>query len=109
MKSKRTTLSAEELWRLFSESVTDYAFITFDRDNRVTGWSKGAESILGYSETEALELSGNDRKQLGKLLSGRNHDELPGQIRVRSVPRSRTVAQYHCAEPLRKGKCPALS
>lgn len=45
-------------YRLFLDNVQDYAFITFDLEVRVTGWSRGAERILGYEEDAALGMSG---------------------------------------------------
>ena len=42
----------------FVESLDEYAFITFDLQNRVTTWNRGAERILGYSEAEILGLTG---------------------------------------------------
>lgn len=49
--------AAERRYRLILDNVQDYAFITIDLDNRVIGWSRGAECILGYPEAEALGLS----------------------------------------------------
>ena len=43
-------------YRLFLDSVQDYAFITFNDALRVIGWSRGAEIILGYPEAEAMGL-----------------------------------------------------
>ena len=37
-------------WQAFAESVTDYAFILLDPENRVTGWNAGAERIFGYGK-----------------------------------------------------------
>ena len=51
--------AAERRYRLFLDNVQDYAFITFDLDNRVIGWSRGAERILGYPEAEALGMHGS--------------------------------------------------
>jgi len=46
-------------FRSFSERVNDYAFITFDPESRVVGWSRGAEHILGYTEGEILGQPGS--------------------------------------------------
>jgi PAS domain S-box-containing protein len=40
------------------ESAADYAIVTLDPDLRVTGWNKGAENLLGWSEAEALGMDG---------------------------------------------------
>jgi PAS domain S-box-containing protein len=73
---------------LFIDSVTDYAFITLDVENHVTGWNTGAERIFGYRESEILGHSGavfftpEDRgrgeveRELGTALrEGRAEDE----------------------------------
>ncbi|HEY0135924.1 MAG TPA: PAS domain S-box protein [Nannocystis sp.] len=44
---------------MFLDSVQDYAFISFDLDRRVVGWSRGAERILGYQEADVLGLPGS--------------------------------------------------
>ena len=36
------------------ESATDYAIITLDLEGRITGWNRGAEGLLGWSEAEAI-------------------------------------------------------
>ncbi len=50
---------AERQFRTFSERVKDYAFITFDAENRIVSWSRGAEQILGYTEPEILGQLGS--------------------------------------------------
>ncbi len=47
---------AERRLQLFLDSVPDFAFIGFDSEGRVTGWSRGAERILGYTPAEAMGL-----------------------------------------------------
>lgn len=49
--------AVEERFEGFANSARDFAFITLDTNNNVTGW-KGAEALLGYSETEILGKSG---------------------------------------------------
>ena len=36
------------------ESATDYAIITLDAAGLITGWTGGAEAILGWGEAEVL-------------------------------------------------------
>lgn len=36
----------------FANSARDFAFITLDLEGCVVGWNKGAEQLLGYSESE---------------------------------------------------------
>jgi PAS domain S-box-containing protein len=49
---------SEERLRVTMENATDYAIVTIDTDNRITGWSAGAERIFGYTEAEAKGQSG---------------------------------------------------
>src|SRR3954467_4558840 len=51
--------TAQHHFQVFSERVTDYAFITFDPESRITSWSRGGERILGYSEAEILGQPGS--------------------------------------------------
>ncbi|MGE9313810.1 PAS domain S-box protein [Niabella sp. CJ426] len=46
---------SNELMRLTFDPATDFAIITFDASAKIMTWSKGAELIFGYSETEAIE------------------------------------------------------
>ncbi len=48
----------EQRYEDFANSARDFAFITLDLDNRIVGWNKGAEQLLGYSEAEILGHSG---------------------------------------------------
>ncbi|MBX6363390.1 MAG: PAS domain S-box protein [Gemmatimonadetes bacterium] len=41
-------------FRLFVESVTDYAILMLDTDGRVVSWNPGAERIKGYAAEEIL-------------------------------------------------------
>jgi two-component system, chemotaxis family, CheB/CheR fusion protein len=43
---------------LFADSVEEYAFITFDSENRITSWNRGAERLTGYAESEVLGQPG---------------------------------------------------
>lgn len=46
--------STQRHFQIFSDTVLDYAFITFDPQGRIVSWSRGAERLLGHSEEEAL-------------------------------------------------------
>jgi PAS domain S-box-containing protein len=48
-----------ERFRLLIENATDYAFITFDAENRISSWNLGAERVLGYSESEMMGQNGD--------------------------------------------------
>ena len=50
---------AERRFHLFANSVEDYAFISFDRENRVTGWNRGAQRMLGYAGADVLGQLGS--------------------------------------------------
>lgn len=49
----------EEQFRLFLESVTDYALFFTDPERRVATWNAGAERVLGYTEAEMIGRSGD--------------------------------------------------
>ncbi len=44
----------EDRFRLYAESVRDYAFLQLDEEGRIVTWNPGAERVLGYSEDEIL-------------------------------------------------------
>ena len=44
----------DETYRLFVESVTDYAIILLDREGRIASWNAGAERLRGFSEREVI-------------------------------------------------------
>ncbi|MCJ2012643.1 PAS domain S-box protein [Methylobacterium sp. J-076] len=48
----RDAREAETRHRQILDSAIDYAMVTMDLDGLVTGWSAGAEAILGWSEAE---------------------------------------------------------
>ena len=48
-----------EHFELLIECVVDYAFITYDLDNRITGWNAGAERTLRFPEPEILGQRGD--------------------------------------------------
>ncbi|WP_449409998.1 PAS domain S-box protein [Methylobacterium komagatae] len=48
----RSAREADTRHRQILGSALDYAIVTMDLDARVTGWSAGAEAILGWSEAE---------------------------------------------------------
>jgi PAS domain S-box-containing protein len=45
---------SEERLRNLMDSITDHAIFTTDPEGRVTGWSRGAEQVLGYAPGEIL-------------------------------------------------------
>jgi PAS domain S-box-containing protein len=44
---------------LVIENAGDYAFITFDAENRISSWNLGAERVLGFSESEMMGQKGD--------------------------------------------------
>jgi PAS domain S-box-containing protein len=49
-----------DLYRLIVESARDFAIFTVDLENKITSWNDGAKRILGYSEREAIGMSGKE-------------------------------------------------
>ncbi|HEX7114839.1 MAG TPA: PAS domain-containing sensor histidine kinase [Steroidobacter sp.] len=47
----------DELFRLFVETVEDYAIFAMDADARIVHWNAGAERITGFTEAEVLGRS----------------------------------------------------
>ncbi|MEO7933990.1 MAG: PAS domain S-box protein [Chthoniobacterales bacterium] len=45
---------AEERFRVFVESVQDYAIFLLDAEGNITSWNQGAARITGYNEEEVL-------------------------------------------------------
>jgi two-component system, chemotaxis family, CheB/CheR fusion protein len=45
---------SEQRFRLFVESVHDYALFQMDTDGTIVAWNAGAERLLGWKEQEAL-------------------------------------------------------
>ena len=62
-------ISASE-WRQIVQSATDTAIISTDPTGKVTSWSEGARSILGWTEEEmlgrSLDCLFTDPGQLGR-------------------------------------------
>ncbi len=50
----RALQESEERFRLFVESVRDYALFQTDPSGRIVSWNSGAERLLGYTEPEIL-------------------------------------------------------
>ena len=50
----RLGIPRDELFRLFVESVLDYAIILLDPDGLVSSWNLGAERIMGHSAGEIM-------------------------------------------------------
>ncbi|KAB8330717.1 response regulator [Scytonema tolypothrichoides VB-61278] len=80
--------STEERFRLLLENVKDYAIFFLDQQGLVTGWSLGAQYMLGYQESEILGQpasciftpedlqQGADKQELEKAVTeGRAEDE----------------------------------
>lgn len=54
IRAREALLESERRFRLFVQSVTDYAIFMLDPDGYVTNWNAGAERIKGYTEEEAV-------------------------------------------------------
>jgi PAS domain S-box-containing protein len=55
---ERARCASEEQLRLIFDSATDYAIFTVDRDGIVTTWNRGAERLLGYTDSEIIGEDG---------------------------------------------------
>jgi len=53
-EAQDTLRRAEERFRLFAESVKEYAIFTLDATGHVSGWNNGAERLLGYGAHEIV-------------------------------------------------------
>jgi two-component system CheB/CheR fusion protein len=53
-EAQKALRESEERFRLFVESVRDYALFQMDLNGRITSWNSGAERLLGFSESEIL-------------------------------------------------------
>ena len=53
-EAARALRESEERFRLFVESVSDYAMFQIDRAGRILTWNAGAERLLGWAEAEAV-------------------------------------------------------
>ena len=54
MEREQQLRESEERFRLFSESVTDYALFQVNPDGLISGWNTGAERAFGYPDVEIL-------------------------------------------------------
>lgn len=57
-RMERARCASEEQLRLIFDSATDYAIFTVDRDGIVTTWNRGAERLLGYTDSEIIGEDG---------------------------------------------------
>jgi len=53
----RALRESEQRFRLFVESVHDYALFQTDRQGKILSWNTGAERLLGWKEKEAVGQS----------------------------------------------------
>jgi PAS domain S-box-containing protein len=53
-RADRVGESSEERFRLFVESVKDYAIFMLDPDGYIVSWNAGAQRIKGYTEEEII-------------------------------------------------------
>jgi PAS domain S-box-containing protein len=50
-------LTSEQRFHLFLEAACDYAIFFTDTNSDICEWSSGGEKIIGYTESEALQLN----------------------------------------------------
>lgn len=58
-RSEDLLRSSEERMGMLMENFTDYAIFSMDSDGIIDTWNKGAEIIFGYSQDEAIGMSGD--------------------------------------------------
>lgn len=64
---------SESRYRAIVESATDYAIITFDLDGRITGWNRGARTVLGWGGRRGSRATGGI-----DLFAGRSRHQRTG-------------------------------
>jgi two-component system CheB/CheR fusion protein len=57
--AEQAARSSEERMRLVADSALDYAIITTDPEGIITSWSKGAERMFRYSDSDAIGRHAN--------------------------------------------------
>jgi two-component system CheB/CheR fusion protein len=57
--AEQAARSSEERMRLVADSAVDYAIITTDLEGIITSWSKGAERMFRYSDSDAIGRHAN--------------------------------------------------
>jgi len=86
--SRASGVEDADLLRLIFESATDFAVFAQDNSGNVIRWNRGAERLLGYSETEILGRDGDviftaedraagapEQERNGASSKGRSEDE----------------------------------
>ncbi|MGN6312400.1 MAG: sensor histidine kinase [Rhodanobacteraceae bacterium] len=58
MRAAAALQASEARLHAIIQSATEYAIVTLDAQGRITSWNSGAESVLGYSEEEAIGQPG---------------------------------------------------
>lgn len=53
-RASRLVSESENRFRMFVNSVQDYAIFTLDPSGRITNWNDGAQRILGYHSSEVV-------------------------------------------------------
>ncbi len=53
-QAEKALRESEERFRLFVDSVRDYALFQMDKQGRIVSWNEGAERMLGYAAAEIL-------------------------------------------------------
>ena len=76
-KSARNAADADVPFRIFVETVRDYALIMLDTHGYIVSWNAGAEAIKGYTADEIIG------QHFSALLSTRSHRARLARARAR--------------------------
>lgn len=76
LRYQATLRESEERFRLFVESVRDYAIFMLDLNGNIVSWNVGAENLFGYQEIEILGKHFSSLFTLEDMNSGKPQQEI---------------------------------
>lgn len=80
LRYQETLQQSEERFRLFVESVGEYAIFMLDADANIVSWNVGAENLFGYKEAEILGKHFSSLFTLDDIRSGKPQHEIEQAI-----------------------------
>ncbi|MFN8487118.1 MAG: CheR family methyltransferase [Caldilineaceae bacterium] len=57
-QAEQARQASEERYRLMVQNAQDYAIFTLDKEGRIATWNQGCQSLIGYTESEAIGQRG---------------------------------------------------